>query len=143
LKGVGRFEEAITALEQAGDIFRETGDRHTERQTWSDLGTVLRQVQRFEEAITACQHDIAISAELADACRQADALWKLGSVYLDLDEGHWTPSVWTAAARLYTRVPQLTRDLVHIRAHLCWPAAWGMVQGPISPSNTTAPRGWV
>jgi hypothetical protein len=37
LAEVGRFEEAITACQDAAAIYRETGDRHRERTTLEDL----------------------------------------------------------------------------------------------------------
>ena len=53
LREVRRFEEAITACQDAAAIYRETGDRHGEGMALSNLGVALRQVRRFEEAITA------------------------------------------------------------------------------------------
>jgi hypothetical protein len=39
---MGRFEEAISACQDAAAIFRETGDRHGEGKALDSLGTALR-----------------------------------------------------------------------------------------------------
>ena len=53
LRRVRRFEEAITAHQDAAAIFRETGDRHGEGIALGNLGVALAAMRRFEEAITA------------------------------------------------------------------------------------------
>jgi tetratricopeptide (TPR) repeat protein len=50
---VRRFDEAITVLQRAGEIFQETGDRHYEAVAENNLGIALQEVRRFDEAITA------------------------------------------------------------------------------------------
>jgi tetratricopeptide (TPR) repeat protein len=50
---VERFEDAITAHEQARDIFRATRDRHDEGRAWNNLGLALQDARRFDEAINA------------------------------------------------------------------------------------------
>ena len=55
LQEARRFEEAITAHQDAAAIYRETGDRHREGMALTNLGLALREVGRFEEAITAGQ----------------------------------------------------------------------------------------
>ena len=42
LREVRRFEEAITAHQDAAAIFRETGDRHREGGALNNLGLALR-----------------------------------------------------------------------------------------------------
>ena len=61
-----RFEEAITAHQDAAEIFRETGDRHGLGMALNNLGVVLREVRRFGEAITAHQDAAAIFRETGD-----------------------------------------------------------------------------
>ena len=75
---VRRFEEAITAYQDAAAIFRETGDRHREGMALSNLGLALREVRRFEEAITAHQDAAAIFRETGDRHREGMALNNLG-----------------------------------------------------------------
>ena len=67
---MGRFEEAITAYQDAAAIFRETGDRHGEGIALNNLGMALREVRRFEEAITAAQDAAAIFRETGDRHRE-------------------------------------------------------------------------
>ena len=61
-----RFEEAITAHQDATAIFRETGDRHGEGNALVGLGIALAEMRRFEEAITAYQDATAIFRETGD-----------------------------------------------------------------------------
>jgi tetratricopeptide (TPR) repeat protein len=71
---VRRFDEAITAHQDAAAIFRETGDRHSEGSALNNLGAALREVRRFDEAITACQDAAAIFREAGDHDREGSAL---------------------------------------------------------------------
>ncbi|MBN6040043.1 tetratricopeptide repeat protein [Amycolatopsis sp. 195334CR] len=80
LREVRRFDEAITHLQQAAAIFRETADRHGEGQALGNLGNVLREVRRFDEAITHLQQAAAIFRETADRHGEGQALTSLGNV---------------------------------------------------------------
>ena len=55
LREVRRFEEAISAHQDAAAIYRETGDRHREGEALDNLGVALMGAGRFEEAIRAHQ----------------------------------------------------------------------------------------
>ncbi len=66
LQEVRRFEEAITAHQEAAAIYRETGDRYREGMALTNLGIALREVRRFDEAITAYQDAAAIYRETGD-----------------------------------------------------------------------------
>ena len=79
LKEVRRFEEAITAHQDAAAIFRETGDRHGEGMALDNLGNALQEVRRFEEAITAHQDAAAIFRETGDRHGEGMALNNLGA----------------------------------------------------------------
>ena len=73
-----RFEEAISAHQDAAAIYRETGDRHREGVALNNLGLALREVRRFEEAISAHQDAAAIYRETGDRHREGTALTNLG-----------------------------------------------------------------
>jgi tetratricopeptide (TPR) repeat protein len=77
LRQVGRFEEAITAHQDAAAIYRDTGGRHREAGALNNLSAALREVRRFEEAITACQDAAAIFGEAGDEYRERVALGRL------------------------------------------------------------------
>ena len=66
LRRVRRFEEAISAHQDAAAIFRETGDRHGEGMAIGNLGLALYDVRRFGEAIRAHEEDLAICRETGD-----------------------------------------------------------------------------
>ena len=72
-----RFEEAITAHQDAAAIFRETGDRHGEGMALNNLGLALVEVRRFEEAISACQDAAAFFRETGDRYWESTALGNL------------------------------------------------------------------
>jgi len=74
LREVRRFEEAITANQDAAAIYRETGGRHREGGALNNLGLAPRYVRRSEEAITAHQDAAAIYRETEDRHRQGTAL---------------------------------------------------------------------
>jgi tetratricopeptide (TPR) repeat protein len=50
LREVRRFEEAISALEHAGEICREVGDRYAQAETLENLGVVQAEVGQPEQA---------------------------------------------------------------------------------------------
>ncbi len=97
LQGVRRFDEAITAHQQALVIWGEAGDRRGEGKAWNNLGLALVGARRFDEAIDAYGRDIAICAELGDHYGRAQTLENLGQVYAELDDPEqarrrgWTP----------------------------------------------------
>jgi tetratricopeptide (TPR) repeat protein len=78
LQEVRRFEEAITACQDAAAIYRDTSDRHREAMALGNLGLALHEVRRFEEAITACQDAAAIFRETGDRHGEGLAVEGLG-----------------------------------------------------------------
>ena len=66
LREVRRFEEAITAHQDAAAIYRETGDRHREGEALNNLGLALVGVRRFEEAIAVHEDSVAMYRETGD-----------------------------------------------------------------------------
>jgi tetratricopeptide (TPR) repeat protein len=63
---VRRFDEAITAHTQAGDIYRELGDRHGEGRTWNNFGLALQAVRRFDEAWRAWEQAVRAFEDSGD-----------------------------------------------------------------------------
>ena len=84
LRQVRRFEEAISACQDAAAIFRETGDRHGEGVALDNLGAALAEVRRFEEAISACQDAAAICRETGDRHGEGQALDNLGAALAEV-----------------------------------------------------------
>jgi tetratricopeptide (TPR) repeat protein len=78
LQRARRFQEAITAGQDAAAIHRETGDRHREGMALGNLGLALQAVRRFEEAITTHQESLAIFRETGDRNGEGMALNNLG-----------------------------------------------------------------
>jgi tetratricopeptide (TPR) repeat protein len=74
LREAGRFEEAITACQDAAAIYRETGDRHGEGHALDNLGNALRGLGRFGDAITAHRDAAAIYREIRDRHGEGSAL---------------------------------------------------------------------
>ena len=66
-----RFDEAITAHQDAAAIFRDTGDRHGQGLALEGLGLALEEARRSREAMTAYQDAIAIYRETGDQYREA------------------------------------------------------------------------
>jgi len=79
LQGVRRFEEAVTAHEEALQICRDLGDCHGEGGALDNLGIALRKVRRFEEAIAACQDAVQIFRDTGDRHSAGMALNNLGN----------------------------------------------------------------
>jgi tetratricopeptide (TPR) repeat protein len=77
LEDLRRFDEAITACQDAAAIFRDTGDRLREGMALGNLGTALQEVRRFDEAITAHQDAATIYRETGDRHGEDMALGNL------------------------------------------------------------------
>jgi tetratricopeptide (TPR) repeat protein len=80
LRNGRRFDDAITALQDAAQIARETGDQNGQAGTLTNLGTTLQEMQRFDDAITALQDAAQIFRETGNRHDQAKALNNLGPV---------------------------------------------------------------
>jgi tetratricopeptide (TPR) repeat protein len=78
LRNVRRFEESISAHQDAIAIYRETGDRYGEGTALNRLGGALREVRRFEESINAHQDAIAIYRETGNRRGEGTALNNIG-----------------------------------------------------------------
>ncbi len=78
LRQVRRYNEAITAHQNAAAIYRETGDRHGDGMALNNLGVALTEVRRYNEAITAHQNAAAIYRETGDRHGDGSALNNLG-----------------------------------------------------------------
>jgi len=78
--GARRFDEAITACQDAAAICRETGDRHAEGSALDSLGIALREAERYEEAICAHQDAAVIYRDTGDRHGEKTALEHLASV---------------------------------------------------------------
>ena len=74
-----RFPEAITACQDAAQIFREIHDKHGEAVALTNLGVALQEARRFPEAITACQDAAQIHHASGDRQGEAAALNSLGT----------------------------------------------------------------
>jgi tetratricopeptide (TPR) repeat protein len=78
LHGLGRFGEAVAALQEAAAIFRETGSCQGEAKAANNLGLALRGLCRFGEAIAAHQEAAAIFRKVHDWHGEGNALGNLG-----------------------------------------------------------------
>jgi tetratricopeptide (TPR) repeat protein len=78
--GNGWFIEAISALQDGAQAFRDTGDRHGEGRAREILGIVLGEVGRPAEALDALQEAIHIFRDSGDRHREGVALSDLGIV---------------------------------------------------------------
>ncbi len=75
---VGRFEEAIAAIQGAIQIYRDTGDWGDEGVALNSLGVGLQELQRYEEAIAVCQSAVQIFRDIGDRDSEGMALHNLG-----------------------------------------------------------------
>jgi tetratricopeptide (TPR) repeat protein len=95
---VRRFEEAVSAHQDAAAIYRETGDRHREGAALNNLGNALQEVRRFEEALSCFEQDIAICRETGDRYGEGQTLTNLASVYQEMRQLDRTAECWREAA---------------------------------------------
>jgi tetratricopeptide (TPR) repeat protein len=103
LQALERFPEAVTAYQDAIQIYRDTGDQHDEgmAKALNSLGNVLRQVQRSEEAITAYQDALEIYRDTGDRHGEATALNCLGVARQDLERFPEAITAYQDALQIY------------------------------------------
>jgi tetratricopeptide (TPR) repeat protein len=80
LQQLRRFEEAITALQDAAAIYREVGDLHGEATALNNLAWALQQTGRSEKAIAALQDATAIYRKVGDRHGESVVLDNLRAV---------------------------------------------------------------
>ncbi|GAA2707321.1 MULTISPECIES: tetratricopeptide repeat protein [Streptomyces] len=84
MRHLRRFEEAVSLIELAADLYRQIDDRSGEAGALSNLGLVLGETRRFDEAITVLEKAIAIHRETGELRSEGIALTNLGLVLQDL-----------------------------------------------------------
>jgi tetratricopeptide (TPR) repeat protein len=101
LRQVRRFDEAITALTTAREIYRETGNRHGEASAWNSLGLALGEVRRFDEAITAHTTATTIYRETGNRHGEASAWNNLGLALREVRRFDEAITATTTAREIY------------------------------------------
>ena len=78
---LGRYQEAITNLQDSLAIFRGLSDLSGQAAGLNGLGLVYCRLGQYQEAITSLQDSLTIRRELSDRHGQAASLNNLGNVY--------------------------------------------------------------
>jgi tetratricopeptide (TPR) repeat protein len=84
LRDVGRFGEALIALQIAAAVFRKIGARRNEVITLNNLGLALQDVGRFDDAILTHEGVAALYREIGDRRNEGIALNSLGAALLQV-----------------------------------------------------------
>ncbi|MFH8379216.1 tetratricopeptide repeat protein, partial [Streptomyces cyaneofuscatus] len=79
LQNLRRFDDALHALQNARNLFRQTGDTHGEAGAWNNLGNVLHNLRRFDDALNAHQTARNLYRQTGDTNGEADAWNNLGT----------------------------------------------------------------
>ena len=103
LSGLRRYEEALTAYEQAVAVFREVGDRHAEAESSTNLGVALSGLRRYEEALTAYEQAVAVFREVGDRHAEGTALNNLGTVWHSLGQDDEARAAYEEAVAVFRR----------------------------------------
>ena len=83
---VGRYREAIQALEEALRIYREIKDRDSEAAALIALGTVYTSLEQYQKAIDFYQQSLAITKHIGNRNGEAISLNSLGASYSSLGQ---------------------------------------------------------
>ena len=110
LREMGRFEEAIGVLQDAGVIYRETGDRRVEALTLNNLGLALQDMGRFEEAISVLQDAKAAFRETGDRHDQGVVLTSFGAALRGVGRFEEAIGVHQDAAAIYRETGDRHRE---------------------------------
>jgi len=78
LYGLRRYDEAVTAHQDAAAIFRQTGNRHGEGDVLNNLGLALHGLYRNDEAVTAHQDAAAMFRQAGNRHGEGKSLNNLG-----------------------------------------------------------------
>jgi tetratricopeptide (TPR) repeat protein len=104
LRELRRFEEAITALQRARDLFAGLGAKSSEATAQNNLGNAFHSVGRFENAAKAHQHDLAYHQKVNDRRREAGASNNLGTALNSLRRFEEAITVLQRARTLCTEI---------------------------------------
>ena len=85
LTGLGRYDEARTAYQEAAAIFHWLGDQRAEGESSTNLGVALSGLRRYDEALTAHQKAAAIFRQTGDRQAEGTVLNNLGVVLRALE----------------------------------------------------------
>jgi tetratricopeptide (TPR) repeat protein len=110
LAGVRRFDEAITAQQDAVAIYRVAGDRHREGMTLNNLGPALQGAGRFEEFITALKDAAAIYRETVDRHGEGGARTNLGLALCRIGRSEEAITPFKDAAAIFREAGDLRRE---------------------------------
>ena len=79
-----QFEDALTYLQDALVICRETGDRRGEGLALATMGRAYQELHQFEDAVTYSQDALALFRNTGDRHNEGLALVTLGFTYASL-----------------------------------------------------------
>jgi len=89
--GLGRFTEGIAQLEEALELYRESGSLYDVVNLLQDLGTALVDVGRFDEAVNCMSEALTIGRRLGSLTQLAGVLNNLG--WLQYARGEYQESL--------------------------------------------------
>ncbi|HEX3780597.1 MAG TPA: tetratricopeptide repeat protein [Pseudonocardiaceae bacterium] len=98
---LSRFDESLTCLRQALDIFREISDRHGEGYTLVKLGDTYRKQRRTEDAVRAYQEALTTRRAIGDRWGEAETLHNSGLVLLDSGQRETALEFWRQAIEIF------------------------------------------
>jgi tetratricopeptide (TPR) repeat protein len=83
---LGQYQEAIAFYQQSLEIFRESGDRGGEANSYGNLGNACDSLGQYQEAIAFHQQSLAICRESGDRGGEARSYIGLGNAYYSLGQ---------------------------------------------------------
>ncbi|MEM9217027.1 MAG: tetratricopeptide repeat protein [Cyanobacteria bacterium P01_F01_bin.150] len=80
------FQESISALEIALQLYQHLGDRAKEGQIYGNLGVVYTKLGQYDQALMYFQKDLEIAQEMEDRVGEGQTYGNLGNVYIRLSQ---------------------------------------------------------
>jgi tetratricopeptide (TPR) repeat protein len=101
LSGLGRYDEARSAYQDAIAIFHRVGELRAEGESSTNLGVALSDLRRYDEALTAHRQAAAIFRQIGDSHTEGIALNNLGVVLRALGRDDEARGVYQDAVAVF------------------------------------------
>ncbi|MGJ3251902.1 MAG: CHAT domain-containing protein [Elainellaceae cyanobacterium] len=100
----GDYQQALSMLQRAFEIYREIGDRRGEGRSVTGLGAIAYSVGQYSQALDYYQQALEINVETGDRSREVTILTGIGLVYSNLGDYQQALDYYQQALAIRTEV---------------------------------------
>ncbi|MFD0315632.1 AfsR/SARP family transcriptional regulator [Streptomyces flavalbus] len=113
---LGRYDDAVTCLEEAMTVLRTSGNRWVEGVALDFLGTVRHRLDRHDDAIIAYRQALEAHRDVGNQWGEGHTLGHLGEVLLSVGRPEEARTAWRRALKIFGELDH--PDAEQVRANL-------------------------